>query len=94
MTPGDHLHLFLRPHRISQTQLARAIGVSRVKVTLIMNGYRPISADTAVRLERALGTPAEHWLALQAKWDAQNARIGAAADLERVQVLLPPGVPA
>lgn len=46
--------------------LARAIGVPARRINEIALGKRSISADTAVRLARALGTSGAFWMGLQA----------------------------
>ena len=49
--PGQFLESrFLKPLGISQTDLAKALGVSRRRVNELINGRRAITPDTAVRL--------------------------------------------
>jgi len=54
--------------------LAKALGVPTNRVTLILNGERAVTADTALRLARYLGTTPEFWLNLQAAYDLRIAR--------------------
>lgn len=64
--PGEILrHEFLEPIGMSQTQLAAALGIARVRVNDILQGRRAISVDTAVRLAYFFDTTAEFWLGLQ-----------------------------
>ena len=63
--PGEHLAIELRALKISAAELARLINVPRNRVTLILNGRRAITGDTALRLAHFFGTSAELWLALQ-----------------------------
>lgn len=81
-TPGEVLREeFLGPLGMSQEKLARAMGVSFQTVNLIVNGKRSITADTAVRLGRALDTSPELWMNLQMAcdlWDAQRRLAGRA----------------
>jgi addiction module HigA family antidote len=68
--PGAVLHAeFLVPRKLSQGQLAKALGVTRPLVSLIIQGKRRVSPDVAVRLARFLGTTPEYWLQLQNAWD-------------------------
>lgn len=61
--PGEMLlEEFLRPLGMSQTELAKRIGVSYVRLNEIVNGRRGISPSTALRLAKAFGTSAEFWL--------------------------------
>lgn len=72
--PGEILlHEFLEPMGISKYRLAKAIGVSAVRIGEICAGTRSISADTALRLSRAFGTTAGFWLGLQADYDTEEA---------------------
>src|SRR3546814_20015158 len=71
--PGEVLLAeFLVPLGISQTALARAMGVPPRRITEIVLGKRGITADTAVRMPLALGTRARFWLGLQAEYDLEE----------------------
>jgi antitoxin HigA-1 len=84
--PGEVLlEEFLLPMEISQNALARAIGVPPRRVNEIVLGKRAITADTALRLARALGTSEGFWLGLQADYDVEEARKVLGADLDRVE---------
>lgn len=73
--PGEVLiEEFLRPTGISQNALARAIGVPPRRINEIVLGKRSVSADTALRLARALGTSERFWLGLQADYDLEESR--------------------
>lgn len=73
--PGEVLiEDFLRPLGISQIALARAIRVPARRINEIALGKRSITADTAVRLARALGTSEAFWMGLQADYDLEQAR--------------------
>ena len=49
-----------------------------------MNGERSVTADTALRLAKALGTTPDFWLSLQKQYDLDIAR-DAATDLGRIE---------
>ena len=68
------LEEFLQPLEISQNALARAIKVPPRRINEIVLGKRRITADTAVRLARALGTSERFWLGLQDDYDLDQAR--------------------
>lgn len=73
--PGEVvLQEFLVPMELSQNALARAIGVPPRRVNEIVLGKRSITADTALRLAKALGTTEGFWLGLQADYDIEEAR--------------------
>jgi addiction module HigA family antidote len=65
--PGEVLREFLGD--ITVTEAARRLHVTRVSLSRILNGANGISADMALRLEKALGTSAELWVNLQAQYD-------------------------
>jgi len=65
---------FLDPLGIKRGTLARHIGVDRSRINEICKGNREISADTALRLSKALGTTARYWSNLQAHYDLELAR--------------------
>jgi addiction module HigA family antidote len=72
--PGQFLESrYLRPLRISQTELAAALGVSRRRVNELINGRRGITPDTAVRLAMFFRNDAAFWMHLQVAWDMRNA---------------------
>ncbi len=67
--PGMYLRQLLDEHEISQTRLARHIGVQIGVINQICNEKRGISASMAVKLSRALKTSPEFWLNLQTSYD-------------------------
>jgi addiction module HigA family antidote len=72
--PGEVLlEEFLKPLELSQHQLALKMRVSPQKINDIVHGKRGISADTALRLGRVLGTTPEFWMGLQSDFDLETA---------------------
>jgi addiction module HigA family antidote len=72
--PGEMLKEELESRGITQKEFAKAIAVSYTMLNEILNGKRSITADFAILIEAALGTPAEHWLNMQARYNLQTAR--------------------
>lgn len=67
---------FLGPMGLTQSQLAKAMGVPRKHVNELCNDRRTITADTALILARVFGNSAEFWLNIQRRvdlWDAMNS---------------------
>ena len=63
--PGEILlEEFLVPMGISQYRLAHAIGVPARRINEIVHGKRRITADTGLRLSRALGMSDGFWTGL------------------------------
>ena len=72
--PGEILlHEFLKPMKISQYKLAKAIQVSQIRISQIIKGNRAITPDTALRLSRYFGTSPELWMDLQTAYDLKIA---------------------
>ena len=67
--PGRILRRELAAPAMSANRLALALRVPSGRITSILNGRRAISADTALRLARHLGTSAQFWLNLQTRYD-------------------------
>ncbi len=64
---------FLQPLRLTQGDLANAMGVPRKHVNELCNDRRAITADTALMLARAFGNSADFWLNLQRRIDLWEA---------------------
>lgn len=71
--PGAFLSELLGELSISQARLAREIGVSPMRISHIVKGTRPVTADIALRLGRYFGQSAQYWLNLQARYDLDCA---------------------
>lgn len=83
MHPGEVLREeFLKPLRMAPGRLAKACGLPRTRIERIADETTGITADTALRLGKALGTSAQLWLNLQNRYDVQVAerKIGKALD--------------
>ena len=73
VTPGEVLlKEFLEPLNLSQNRLAREIGVPPRRINEIVLGKRAITADTAMRLSRFLGTSAQFWMNLQSSYELDS----------------------
>ncbi|HST05114.1 MAG TPA: HigA family addiction module antitoxin [Chloroflexia bacterium] len=70
--PGEILADELNEVGISAAALARALHVPTNRITEILNGQRSITADTALRLGRWLGTGPQLWLNLQTTYDLRR----------------------
>jgi len=75
VTPGEMLkEEFLAEYGLSQSQLAKAIGISPNRIAEIVNNRRRITADTALRLSLYFGNSPEFWMTLQNHYDLKVAR--------------------
>ena len=84
--PGEHLAEILEELGISQYRLAKTIGVPPIRINEIVRRRRSITADTALRVGRALGMTPEFWLNLQRMYDLDVAR--ASTDTQAIKPLV------
>jgi antitoxin HigA-1 len=86
--PGEMLlEEFLKPLEVSQSAFAIRLGVSFPRLNEIIRGKRGVTPDTALRLDRVLGVPADFWLGLQLDWDLWYAM--RSQDADRIAMLVP-----
>ena len=72
--PGEILaEEFLNPMGLTQAEAARRMGMSTNRLNELVRGKRGVTAATAIRLARLLGTSPELWLNLQSTWDLWQA---------------------
>lgn len=72
--PGEILlEDFLKPLDISARRLASDIDVSPSRISEVIHGRRPITADTALRLGLFFGMEPRFWLNLQSEYDMRMA---------------------
>ena len=82
--PGEILREdFLKPFGISFNQLARDLDVPSNRISMIVNGDRSITADTALRLGTCFGMSPETWLNLQTEYDIRLAKRQHGEEIER-----------
>lgn len=72
--PGEMLKDELEARGLSQKKFAAIIGMPYTAFNEIINGKRPITTDTALKIEAATGIAANIWLGLQADYNMQTAR--------------------
>ena len=82
--PGEILmEEYLRPMGISQYRLAKEISVPPRRINEIVHGKRAITADTALRLSRFLGSTELFWVNLQTRYNMEIEKDKLADRLER-----------
>ncbi len=78
------LEEFLKPMAMSQSALARAIGVPPRRVNEIVLGKRAVTADTDLRLARYFGMSEGFFLGLQADYDLEEQKRKLGDALQRI----------
>ena len=87
--PGEMLlEEFLKPLKMTQSELAEKLGVSYPRVNELIHGKRGITPDTALRLEKLFGMDAQFWLNLQLAWDLyQVTHSSTAKEIQKIKRL-------
>jgi addiction module HigA family antidote len=86
--PGEILlEEFLIPLGVSQNKLARDIDVAPRRINEIVLGKRSVTADTDLRLSRALGTSEGFWLGLQADYDLEEEKKNIYKKLQKIKAI-------
>ncbi|MBZ5574175.1 MAG: HigA family addiction module antidote protein [Acidobacteriia bacterium] len=92
--PGEILKTeFMEPMGLSAYELAKALNFPGIYE--VVRGDRAVSADTAIRLGKYFGLPAQFWLNLQNDYDlriAAGSGVGKGIKPRRVEVS--PRIPA
>jgi addiction module HigA family antidote len=85
--PGAFLRETLEELGVSQARFARAIGVSPMRISHVIKGARPVTAELALLFGRALGQSPQYWLNLQAAYDLKTAERSISKRLSAVAAL-------
>lgn len=85
--PGELLSEILHDLGMSQAAFARKIDVSPMRVSHVVRGERPVTADLALRFGRAFGQSPEMWTNWQADYDLKIAAREAGASLRKIRPL-------
>ena len=89
MHPGEVLREeFLVPLNLSAGALAKACGLPRTRIERIAAQTTGITADTALRLGKALGTSAQLWMNLQNRYDVEIARREIGKKLDKIEPII------
>jgi addiction module HigA family antidote len=70
--PGEFLLEILEDLNLTQAALANALSISPMRVSHVLKGTRPITAELALRLARAFGQSPLYWLNLQTSYDLKG----------------------
>ena len=71
--PGEFLREILEERGLSQAHFARVIGVSPMRISHVVKGARPVTAELALLFGRAFGQSPQYWLNLQGTYDLKLA---------------------
>jgi addiction module HigA family antidote len=71
--PGEFLAEILEELDLSQAAFARLIGVSAMRISHVVKGTRPVTAELALLFGRAFDQSPQYWLNLQSGYDLKTA---------------------
>lgn len=74
---------FLEDSGITQTALAKALGLTQPRVNELIQGRRRLTADDALRLGRFFGTDPQFWMNLQSTYDLLTVEREIGGEIER-----------
>jgi antitoxin HigA-1 len=86
--PGAFLAEILGELDLSQAAFARAIGVHPMRISHVIGGRRPVTAELALLFGNALGQSPEYWLNLQGAYDLKSAEAALASQLRTLSRLV------
>ncbi len=87
--PGEFLREVLEEREISQAEFARMLGVSPMRISHIVKGGRPVTAEMALLFGRAFAQSPQYWLNLQSSYDLKLAERAIGSRLKAVSELAP-----
>lgn len=85
--PGEFLREILEERHLSQAHFARVIGVAPMRISHVLKGSRPVTAELALLFGRVFGQSPQYWLNLQSSYDLKLAEKTIAAQLKGVPEL-------
>lgn len=84
--PGEFLREeFLPDYGLTAYALAKRLNVSRSSIEELIREKRGVSADLAIRLAKAFGTPLHYWFDLQSDYEARVALEKGADQYEMIE---------
>ncbi len=84
--PGEFLAEILDELGLSQAEFSRSIGVSPMRVSYVIKGARPVTAELALLFGRFFSQSPRYWLNLQACFDVKIAEVSLSHRLPQVPV--------
>ena len=85
--PGVLLKEILDELKISQSAFAYAIGVSPMRVSHVIKGTRPVTAELALLFGKAFNQTPTYWMNLQTSYDLKTAEKALVQKINQVQPL-------
>jgi len=87
--PGEFLAEILTELDMSRAAFARAIGVSPMRISHVIKGTRPVTAELALLFAKAFDQSPEYWINLQSAHDLKMAARKMGGRIKTVQPVAP-----
>ena len=71
--PGEFLKEIIDELGVSQAEFARTVGLSAMRISHVIKGQRPVTAEMALLFGKAFGQTPQYWINLQAAYDLKIA---------------------
>lgn len=84
--PGEILEEILEQNQITQSSVARRLGMAQSKINEICRGRRGVTPDMAMRFGRLFGQSPLFWLNLQKNWELSQLDESVYAAIEPFQM--------
>jgi len=85
--PGEFLAEVLEELHVSQADFARTLGVSKMQISHIVRGTRPLTAEMALLIGKALDQTPGYWLNLQMDYDLKSVAAAVKTKVRRIRPL-------
>jgi addiction module HigA family antidote len=86
LSPGRILReRLLEGMQLTQAQLARAIGICKPRLNMILKGRCQISAEIALRIERVFDISPQYWLRARSDFELFEERQRMSSELDRLR---------
>lgn len=85
--PGIFLKEILDELAISQNAFAQAIGVSPMRISHVIRGTRPVTAELALLFGKVFGQTPAYWMNLQTSYDLKTAEKALVQKMRQLQPL-------
>jgi addiction module HigA family antidote len=85
--PGEYLKEILEELGVSQNAFALSIGVSAMRISHVIHGKRPVTAELAVLFGKAFGQSPQYWMNLQTSYDLKVTEKAMARRIKQIRPL-------
>ncbi len=85
--PGEYLKEILEELGVSQNAFALSIGVSAMRISHVIHGKRPVTAELAVLFGKAFDQSPQYWMNLQTSYDLKVTEKTMARRIKQIRSL-------